>query len=426
MRTTPATSKVAATGSRQATAIGDRFSAPGQSISGQAPEIAGASKPIEIKHTNVEAEFETFSGLQRAINTNLRGREVRCRCRAALTDQTLRPPGQMRARLFVMRVFISWSGERSRELASALKEWLPLVVSYVEPWLSDADIDAGERWGQSVAAELAASNFGIVCITSENVNSPWVLFEAGALTKSLDDSKVIPLLLDLEFSDISGPLAQFQAKKISRAGMQEIISSIQKSADAPIPEGRLNRLFEALWPDLEKSLARVPKEPPTERHVRPQHEVMEELVASVRSLDGRVRESSAMSAQFRTTPIRSRRRILVDLRLLEENTDIQRNDPLTLLVLASNIREEIPWLHELTMETYRTVRAGSVKDADSALSVLDRVLAMAIDEPNTLEIIGYEEDYSPLLRDLQLCARTMRALLPIPDTEVFRRIATTD
>ena len=55
---------------------------------------------------------------------------------------------------------------------------MPLVVSYVEPWLSDADIEAGERWGQSIATELAASNFGIVCITSENVNSPWVLFEA--------------------------------------------------------------------------------------------------------------------------------------------------------------------------------------------------------------------------------------------------------
>jgi hypothetical protein len=121
-----------------------------------------------------------------------------------------------------MKVFISWSGERSKSLAHAFHEWLPLVLHYVEPWLSEADIDAGERWAQSVATELAASNFGIICVTSENITSPWVLFEAGALTKSLETSRVIPVLLDLEFSDVSGPLAQFQAEKLSSTGIGEI------------------------------------------------------------------------------------------------------------------------------------------------------------------------------------------------------------
>ena len=87
-----------------------------------------------------------------------------------------------------MRVFVSWSGERSREVAKAFRDWLPLVLHYAEPWVSDADIEAGERWAQSVAGELAASTFGVVCVTSENVNSPWVLFEAGALAKSLESS----------------------------------------------------------------------------------------------------------------------------------------------------------------------------------------------------------------------------------------------
>jgi hypothetical protein len=142
-----------------------------------------------------------------------------------------------------MKIFISWSGERSKSLAQAFREWLPLVLHYVEPWLSEADIDAGERWAQSVAKELATSNFGIICVTSENIISPWVLFEAGALTKSLETSRVIPLLLDLELSDISGPLAQFQAKKLSRAGISEVIQSIQKASEHPIPETRAKQLF---------------------------------------------------------------------------------------------------------------------------------------------------------------------------------------
>lgn len=57
-----------------------------------------------------------------------------------------------------MKVFISWSGERSQALALALRDWLPLVLHYVEPWLLEADVSAGDRWVQAVAKELEASN----------------------------------------------------------------------------------------------------------------------------------------------------------------------------------------------------------------------------------------------------------------------------
>src|SRR4029078_7974867 len=111
-----------------------------------------------------------------------------------------------------MKIFISWSGERSQDLAEALREWLPMVLHYVAPWLSHSDIAAGERWADKVAKELEASKLGIICVTRENVGSPWILFEAGALTKFVQEARVIPLLLDIEFKDITGPLAQFQAK----------------------------------------------------------------------------------------------------------------------------------------------------------------------------------------------------------------------
>ena len=135
-----------------------------------------------------------------------------------------------------MKVFISWSGKRSQTLAQALREWIPLVLHNVEPWLSEADIEAGDRWAEEVAKELADANFGIICVTRENVGSPWVLFEAGALAKSMQGSKVIPLLLDLEFRDITGPLAQFQAKKVEKAGIGEVIHSINQTANHAVPE----------------------------------------------------------------------------------------------------------------------------------------------------------------------------------------------
>jgi hypothetical protein len=57
-----------------------------------------------------------------------------------------------------MKVFISWSGERSQQIGNALREWIQLVLHYVEPWLSHADIDAGQRWADQVAKELENSH----------------------------------------------------------------------------------------------------------------------------------------------------------------------------------------------------------------------------------------------------------------------------
>ena len=112
-----------------------------------------------------------------------------------------------------MDIFISWSGPRSGALAQALKKWLPKIVNAFNPWLSSADIDKGARWSSEIASRLAQTKAGIICLTPSNLSEPWILFEAGALSKTLESTFVCPLLIDLEKSDVSGPLAQFQATK---------------------------------------------------------------------------------------------------------------------------------------------------------------------------------------------------------------------
>jgi hypothetical protein len=58
--------------------------------------------------------------------------------------------------------------------------------------MSAEDIDAGTRWGSEVTNELAETRCGIICLTQENQKAPWVLFEAGALSKTLEKTFVIP------------------------------------------------------------------------------------------------------------------------------------------------------------------------------------------------------------------------------------------
>jgi hypothetical protein len=307
-----------------------------------------------------------------------------------------------------MKVFISWSGERSHTLAQGLKNWIPLVLHYVEPWLSEADIEAGERWADAVAKELEASNFGIICITRENVGSPWVLFEAGALAKTMQGSRVIPLLLDLEFRDITGPLAQFQAKKTEKHGISEVIHSINhaagpQAAGHPVPEARAKQLFEALWPEFEKHIESIPKHPQAAKHARPQHEILEELVSSVRALDSRFRELPDERSSRRR---RGRLHPMMLHELAHMGLGEGPGDPIGLLVVASMLREEMPWLYELALEAYRATKGSSPELADRALRRFKRAWEFVSHGPFPMEEMGLDP------RSLHMLVREIDHLLP--------------
>src|SRR5687768_11335972 len=96
-----------------------------------------------------------------------------------------------------MKVFLSWSGDTSRQIAEALRDWLPNVLQAVDPWMSKADIEPGTRWGVELAARLEEIRFGVLCLTPQNLTSAWMLFEAGALSKSLTQTFLCPYLYDL-------------------------------------------------------------------------------------------------------------------------------------------------------------------------------------------------------------------------------------
>jgi TIR domain len=82
-----------------------------------------------------------------------------------------------------MKVFISWSGVRSTAVAQTLHDWLPQVMNAVEPWMSSEDMRKGSLWRLTLAEELESTHVGVICLTPENLRAPWLLFEAGALSK---------------------------------------------------------------------------------------------------------------------------------------------------------------------------------------------------------------------------------------------------
>ncbi len=133
-----------------------------------------------------------------------------------------------------MKVFISWSGHRSGQLASALRDWLPGVLQVIEPWLSSEDLPVGARWADEIARSLQATDVGIICLTPENLESPWLMYEAGALSKRVGESLVCTYALDIPLSAITGPLAQFQSALAQREDTFQLIRTLNAAQSGPI------------------------------------------------------------------------------------------------------------------------------------------------------------------------------------------------
>lgn len=275
-----------------------------------------------------------------------------------------------------MKVFISWSGERSKQMATALKEWLPLILQYAKPWVSENDISAGDRWAQTIAGELENSNFGILCITPENLSSEWILFEAGALSKSMQDAKVIPLLFGLELSGLTGPLSQFQALKVDQDGMLNVAKAINNVAESKADESTINQLVPALWPQLEAKLADIPANGKSPKHMRPQTEILEDLVSQVRGLGSRISESNIELMDPEQHGFRSKSNRL-DPRMLDELLDLSmwtEGSDMSLLVLAGIVRDRMPWLAEVLVESHREIKNVAPQDVTEIGYKLNRFL----------------------------------------------------
>jgi hypothetical protein len=157
-----------------------------------------------------------------------------------------------------MKIFISWSKDRSRAVAQALHDWLPDVLRGVDPFFSGQDIAAGTKWYERIVDELDASSIGIVCLTSENAREPWPVYEAGRLR-----GKLITVLIGIGPSEMPDPLRAFQHVTATRQGIQQLVESINKDVKDGLPPDRLVKAFDKWWPDIERHLPGSPSATPS-------------------------------------------------------------------------------------------------------------------------------------------------------------------
>ncbi len=185
-----------------------------------------------------------------------------------------------------MLVFLSCSGERSKSVADELAKWLRKVIQAVEPWIY-TDIEKGVKWGPEIFRKLKDSKVGILCVTKENLDSRWILFEAGALSVK-QNAYVCTLLLDVEPTDVKQPLAQFEATKINKEDfyrlLQTINRAVEESGERALGEFDLKELYDYHWHLLDDRFKKINEAGASiPMPIRSEREMLQEILELVRS-----------------------------------------------------------------------------------------------------------------------------------------------
>ena len=228
------------------------------------------------------------------------------------------------------------------------------------------------------------------------------------------DAKVIPLLFGLEQSDLSGPLSQFQAQKVEEQGLMEVVKAINKVAVNKAADSIVTQLVPTLWQKFQQELKKVPVKNLSERQIRPQHDILEELVTGVRGLNNRMREFDleASSREIRDYKRKSRWQypMLID-EILQFSCN-REDHPISLLVIAGLLRNDFPWLAEIFTESYREIRDGNAESAERVLFRLTRTIKTLMRGPLMEEMSGGSKDAFVFARDLpRLVDRAIRPML---------------
>jgi TIR domain len=102
----------------------------------------------------------------------------------------------------VKRLFISWSRE-TLPVAQALRHWLEAAMPGLTCWVSSTSITPGEDWNAQLRQALTQMDAAVVCLGPSAAQSPWVMFEVGAIGHA---HPFLPFLLQVATADLPDPV----------------------------------------------------------------------------------------------------------------------------------------------------------------------------------------------------------------------------
>jgi len=317
-------------------------------------------------------------------------------------------------------VFISHDS-RDADLAEAFSKLLKSVSAGMIKTFRSSDkkagdgIDFGEEWYKRLMTQLQVTSDVVCLFTERSLDRPWILFEAGVAKGKLD-TPVVGVALGVPLSRVSaGPFYQFQNMDDGEADLTKLVNQLARRVpglelDPDVVKTQV-QVFKAAEASIVKALGSVhaKKKEPEESDDNSVAKLIEEM----KTLPSRVAERLSEDGD----PMRRRRMRRIHPMMFEELMHMSGDpgDPVGILMAASLVRDDMPWMYELAMEVYRAAKAGDPEAIERELHRLSRFSDLMIRGPFMEEFgFGRKEHHMFAMEFPRILERTLRHSLDLP------------
>jgi hypothetical protein len=274
-------------------------------------------------------------------------------------------------------VFISHDS-RDAEVAEAFSKLLSSVSAGVLKSFRSSDrkgsqgIEYGVEWYPELMKKLESASDIVCLLTSRSLDRPWILYEAGVAKGKLDTS-VYGIAVGIPLSRANaGPFAQFHNCDDKETALTKLVMQLLARVPDSEPDREAVQMQVKSFKDrLDQILKQAEggddaEEPDGQSDTASVAKLFEEIKVMFQDMPSRLETRLLESG----APFRRRRTKRLYPMMFEELTHIVSDDPtdpIGLLMIASMIRDDAPWLYELIVEAYREAKAGNSAAAREAI-----------------------------------------------------------
>jgi hypothetical protein len=294
-------------------------------------------------------------------------------------------------------VFISHDS-RDAELAEAFSKLLKSVSAGMIKTFRASDkkgtegIDFGEEWYKRLMTQLQSTSDVVCLFTERSLDRPWILFEAGVAKGKLN-TPVLGVALGVPLARVSaGPFYQFMNVDDSESELTKLVNQLARRVpnlelDNDVVRSQVTAFKTAETAILKKLSSGSAK---AEAKEEVDESAVAKLAEEMKALPSRVAERLSESGD----PWRRRRLRRFHPMMFEELMHIsgEPGDPVAILMAASMVRDEMPWLYELAMEVYRAVKAGNAESIEREMSRLRRFSEVMLRGPFMEEFVSVSKE----------------------------------
>lgn len=211
-----------------------------------------------------------------------------------------------------------------KAVSDAVKEIFdPVVTTFISQ-----EIKAGARGLEEIDASLTDTDFGIICLTRSNQTEQWINYEAGALSRQVEDKRLRMGVFLVDFTrmeEVNSPMNIFQCKFATLEDFTDLMTSLNE-LHPNLSETTLNKRIKAAWPDVEAAVKAVVEGEPDKPAAPPksQDDKLDELLGLVKAMEASLGDELMIRKNIES-------RTFTDVR--------RRGEPITRRILESSVGE---------------------------------------------------------------------------------------